>query len=51
MESESDAYKRAKEAFVADLHGTSAREVFVLFALTPVCASPPLCDARSRQTH
>ncbi|KAF1336437.1 Gpi-anchored wall transfer protein 1, partial [Globisporangium splendens] len=30
-----DAYKRAKEAFVADLHGTSAREVFAVFAIMP----------------
>lgn len=31
-----DAYKLAKEAFVAGLQGTSAREVFAVFALTPV---------------
>lgn len=31
-----DDYKRAKEAFFADLHGTSAREVFALFAVMPV---------------
>lgn len=36
-----DAYKRAKEAFVADLHGTTAREVFALFALMPVRDSWP----------
>lgn len=33
-----DDYKRAKEAFVADLHGTTAQEVFMVFAVMPVCA-------------
>lgn len=31
-----DAYKRAKEAFVADLHGTSAYEVLLVFSIMPV---------------
>lgn len=31
-----DAYKRAKEAFVADLHGTSAYEVLLVFSVMPV---------------
>jgi hypothetical protein len=42
-----DAYKRAKEAFVADLHGTSAREVFALFALMPVRPSRSKLDEYS----
>lgn len=29
-------YKLAKEAFVAGLQGTSAREVFLVFAIAPV---------------
>lgn len=29
-------YKLAKEAFVSGLQGTTAREVFAVFALTPV---------------
>ncbi|GLE07840.1 hypothetical protein PINS_up019249 [Pythium insidiosum] len=32
-----DEYKRAKEAFVADLHGTTGREVFAVFAVMPGC--------------
>jgi hypothetical protein len=31
-----DEYKRAKEAFVADIQGTTGREVFFVFALMPV---------------
>lgn len=31
-----DEYKRAKEAFVSGLQGTTAREVFAVFALMPV---------------
>ncbi|TMW57331.1 hypothetical protein Poli38472_003256 [Pythium oligandrum] len=30
-----DEYKRAKEAFVADLSGTTGREVFAIFAVMP----------------
>lgn len=36
MLGDDDDYKRAKEAFVAGLEGTSAREVFAVFALMPV---------------
>ena len=36
MPLQADTYKHAKEAFVADLQGTTGREVMLPFALMPV---------------
>lgn len=46
-----DEYKRAKEAFVSGLAGTTAREVFAVFALMPVSISPVSITAASANRY